>query len=985
MYQLDQSLALPGLSGTLTRRRDACSNSATRRVSPSAVMSIQGIDAASIHRLTSGQVVTDLQTSVKELVENSLDAGATSIDVRFKNYGLASIEVIDNGSGIAPADYDSVALKHYTSKLSTFEDIAAVRTFGFRGEALSSLCALCESVTVTTATQNEAPMGTVLEFDARGRVKSRSGKVARQRGTTVTLTKLFTPLPVRRKDLEKNAKREFGKALNLLQAYALVPCTIENGGVRFTVSNQLDVGGRKTQIQTKGSGAIQTAVTALWGPKAMDNVVPLDVDFDVEAERSVLKRMANMAATTHVRVTGLISKFAVSCGRQGSDRQYLFVNGRPCNLPKVQRAINETYRQFNATQTPFVVLNIIIPTETCDINVSPDKRTIFLHNEQNFITAMKENIERTFAEAPSTFRVNTTFLSASQAIGIQQDETEDEEDQDDQDEGEEHTRPPPPQLTSAATLSSRPPIDTRHSSPLAVSITEQPVPDRPSATFRETPGPEAPREAPLFLPDDDDPAPQPDMPAIATLTPSPSRLSEAEMDVDDDKTESVPDTPPPPPNKTVQTLLSTWALPKPSASSTTLPAKRPRSDEMMLAASSRSPRKPPPPKRLRAFSPRASPEASVVNAATVETITVDIDMDDLVASGNVETEPDEEEEPEEIAPLQGPLKNRSGSSASSPSASALRSRASTIPPDTEIVDLTDEFDQLPRRPSRETIKRPPYAVIQGRSGAGVTVSMDLEAISEAWAADCGIEDAVSEPAPTSSQGDAGLEADADVAEAKLSRIIHKVDFARMDIVGQFNLGFIIARLRDHDDDLFIIDQHASDEKYNFETLQQTTKMETQRLLRPRPLELTAADELLAIERIDVLRKNGFDLTVDEDAPAHQRVRLTAIPVSKNTAFDVQDLEELIHTLRDTAPGQTARCSKVRAMFAMRACRKSVMIGDALNMRQMKDIVLHMGTMDQPWNCPHGRPTMRHLTNLGQLNYLQHTDWDDTIDWDAFME
>ncbi|KZW00314.1 Pms2 protein, partial [Exidia glandulosa HHB12029] len=223
------------------------------------------------------------------------------------------------------------------------------------------------------------------------------------------------------------------------------------------------------------------------------------------------------------------------------------------------------------------------------------------------------------------------------------------------------------------------------------------------------------------------------------------------------------------------------------------------------------------------------------------------------------------------------------------------------------------------------------------------------------------------------------------AEETLSRIIHKADFSRMRILGQFNLGFIIARLRggeEEDDDLFVIDQHASDEKYNFETLQETTKMETQRLLRPRPLELTAADELLAIERIDVLRKNGFDLEVDEDAPAHQRIKLTAIPVSKNTSFSVEDLEELIHLLRDSAPGQMARCSKVRAMFAMRACRKSVMIGDALNMRQMKEIVSHMGTMDQPWNCPHGRPTMRHLASL---QHVQRTPPSTHIDWDTFME
>lgn len=107
-----------------------------------------------------------------------------------------SIEVIDNGTGIAPADYDSVALKHHTSKLAAFEDLATVRTFGFRGEALASLCGLCESVVVTTATEHEAPMGTILEFDSNGRVKSRSGKAARQVRSLVFQPTAFLPLSV---------------------------------------------------------------------------------------------------------------------------------------------------------------------------------------------------------------------------------------------------------------------------------------------------------------------------------------------------------------------------------------------------------------------------------------------------------------------------------------------------------------------------------------------------------------------------------------------------------------------------------------------------------------------------------------------------------------------------------------------------------------------------------------------------------------------
>ncbi len=162
------------------------------------------------------------------------------------------------------------ALKHHTSKLSLFTDLESVATFGFRGEALSSLCALAESVSVTTATAAEAPVGTVIEFERTGKAKGKKGKAARQvrqvetsltqrtdvgsaccqRGTTVTVSGLFKPLPVRRKELERNAKREFGKALSLLHAYALVPCAKENRGVRLSVTNQTAGGCAKSFVPT---------------------------------------------------------------------------------------------------------------------------------------------------------------------------------------------------------------------------------------------------------------------------------------------------------------------------------------------------------------------------------------------------------------------------------------------------------------------------------------------------------------------------------------------------------------------------------------------------------------------------------------------------------------------------------------------------------------------------------------------------------------
>ena len=122
------------------------------------------------------------------------------------------------------------ALKHHTSKLASFADLAQVSTLGFRGEALSSLCGTA-NLSLITSTASTAPAGTSLTFSRNGECIV-GGKVARSKGTTIKVEKLFESLPVRRKELIKNAKREFGKALELLQAYALI-----STGVRFEVKN----------------------------------------------------------------------------------------------------------------------------------------------------------------------------------------------------------------------------------------------------------------------------------------------------------------------------------------------------------------------------------------------------------------------------------------------------------------------------------------------------------------------------------------------------------------------------------------------------------------------------------------------------------------------------------------------------------------------------------------------------------------------------
>uniref|UniRef100_A0A8C5K7M1 MutL C-terminal dimerisation domain-containing protein n=1 Tax=Jaculus jaculus TaxID=51337 RepID=A0A8C5K7M1_JACJA len=169
-------------------------------------------------------------------------------------------------------------------------------------------------------------------------------------------------------------------------------------------------------------------------------------------------------------------------------------------------------------------------------------------------------------------------------------------------------------------------------------------------------------------------------------------------------------------------------------------------------------------------------------------------------------------------------------------------------------------------------------------------------------------------------------------------------FAEMEILGQFNLGFTITKLKE---DLFL--------KYNFEMLQQHTVLQAQRLITPQALNLTAVNEAILIENLKIFRKTGFDFVIDEDTPVTKRAKLISLPSSKNWTFEPQDIDELIFILSDS-PGVMCRPSRVRQMFASRACRKS-----------MKKLVTHMGEMEHPWNCPHGRPTMRHIANLDVIS------------------
>lgn len=146
-----------------------------------------------------------------------------------------------------------------------------------------------------------------------------------------------------------------------------------------------------------------------------------------------------------------------------------------------------------------------------------------------------------------------------------------------------------------------------------------------------------------------------------------------------------------------------------------------------------------------------------------------------------------------------------------------------------------------------------------------------------------------------------------LAEEELQTEITKKSFSQMEIIGQFNLGFIVVKL---EDDLFIVDQHATDEKFNYETLQKETTLYNQKLVIPQPLELTAVSEMILIDNLEVFEKNGFKFQIDHDAQPTKKVQLSAKPMSKNWEFGKNEIDELLFLLQES-PNTVLRPSKIR--------------------------------------------------------------------------
>ncbi len=326
------------------------------------------------NQIAAGEVIQRPASVVKELVENSIDAGATDVQIIIKDAGRTLIQVIDNGCGMSVTDARMAFERHATSKIAQATDLLSLRTMGFRGEALPSIAAVSE-IEMRSMRRGD-PAGTRLMISA-SRVTSQEPEICSP-GTNIMVKRIFFNLPARRKFLKKDPV-ELGHIVREFERLALV-----NTGVEFTLVHNDVI------IHKLPAGTLKQRICALFGKSLEHQIIPIATE------------------TSLVTIDGFIS-LPMHARRRGA-LQYFFVNGRNMRHPYFHRAVLSSFENLiPADAQPNYFINFQVDPDTIDVNIHPQKYEIKFENEQPvwqiLQACIKESLGRFNASAAIDFNM----------------------------------------------------------------------------------------------------------------------------------------------------------------------------------------------------------------------------------------------------------------------------------------------------------------------------------------------------------------------------------------------------------------------------------------------------------------------------------------------------------------------------------------------------------------------------------------------------
>ena len=319
---------------------------------------IRLLDKNVVDKIAAGEVIERPSSVVKELLENSIDAGAKDITVEIKDGGTTFIRVTDNGCGIPKEEVKTAYMRHATSKIENEEDLSRISSLGFRGEALSTIAAVAQTEMITKTSDSL----TCIKYVIHGGVEVEYKEVGVPDGTTIVVRNLFFNTPARKKFL-KTAMTE-GSYINDL----VLKLALSHPDISFKfISNG------KTNISTSGNGNIKDNIYQLFGRDISNNLMPINYEGE------------------NIKISGYVGKPFISRGNRGFENY--FINNRYIKSNIINRAIEEGYKTFVMQHRfPFTVIYIELPKDKIDVNVHPTKMEFKYDNEKELFEVVTKSV-----------------------------------------------------------------------------------------------------------------------------------------------------------------------------------------------------------------------------------------------------------------------------------------------------------------------------------------------------------------------------------------------------------------------------------------------------------------------------------------------------------------------------------------------------------------------------------------------------------------
>ena len=328
-----------------------------------ATPSIRKLDETVVNRIAAGEIIHRPVNAVKEMIENSLDAKSTAIQVTVKSGGLKFLQIQDNGCGIRKEDMGIVCERFTTSKLCKFEDLNTIATYGFRGEALASISHVAHVTIVTkTAESNCAFKAQYSDGKPKGEPKPCAGN----RGTQIIVEDLFYNIMTRKKAL-KSPGEEYARIVDVVSKYA-----IHNAGIAFTVKKH---GQNLGDVRTINTSSIVDNISTIYGASVVKEI--LEISCDNQQYGFNMKGYITNANYSMKRLTFL-----------------LFINHRLVDSSAIRKAIDAVYSAYLPKGThPFVYLSVEINPMNVDVNVHPTKHEVHFLHEDSIIEIIQKQFE----------------------------------------------------------------------------------------------------------------------------------------------------------------------------------------------------------------------------------------------------------------------------------------------------------------------------------------------------------------------------------------------------------------------------------------------------------------------------------------------------------------------------------------------------------------------------------------------------------------